>query len=191
MSETYAQRRLRLIREQPPKPWELPPPKRSAAERSVARFWGKVARASDEECWPWLGYKIKSGHGLTQHRSVSMYASRKAYILTHGPIEAMLCVNHRCDNAICCNPNHLYLGTRADNMIDRWGNVEGKDRAATGRSRVLTDEQIEVLWQMRREGKLLKECAEKFGVHIATICRYITARRKVALQKMQARRHAV
>lgn len=120
-----------------------------------------------------------------------MYASKKAYILTHGEIPSDLCVLHRCDTAICCNPAHLYLGTRADNMIDRFGKIAPEQRSRTGRNRVLTDEQIEALWQMRREDKSLKECAEKFGVHIATVCRYITARRKVALEKMQARRHSV
>lgn len=76
-------------------------------------------------------------------------------------------------------------------MIDRFGKVAPGARTNTGRNRVLTDEQIEVLWQMRREEKSLKECAAKFDVHIATICRYITARRKLALADMQARRHAV
>ena len=76
-------------------------------------------------------------------------------------------------------------------MIDRFGDVAPEDRSATGRNRVLTDEQIETLWQMRRERVPLKDCAAKFDVHIATICRYITARRKLVLQKMQARRQSV
>jgi hypothetical protein len=159
--------------------------------RGAKGFWSKVRRAGHDDCWPWLGYKKPSGHGLTSYKSEPIHASRKAYILTHGPISSTMCVNHRCDNAACCNPSHLYLGTRADNMIDRFGNAAPEDRSRTGRNRMLTDEQIEVLWQMRREGALLKDCATKFDVHIATICRYITARRKLVLAKMQARRHSV
>lgn len=154
-------------------------------------FWQKVARSSSTDCWPWQGFRKPSGHGLTSYKSMPIHASRKAYILTHGPIPSAECVLHRCDNAGCCNPSHLYLGTRADNMIDRFGNVAHHDRSHSGRNRVLTDEQIEVLWQMRREGALLRDCATKFNVHIATICRYITARRKLVLEKMQARRHSV
>lgn len=71
-------------------------------------------------------------------------------------------------------------------MIDRFGNTKPEFRMATGRARVLTDEQIETLWQMRRKGALLKDCAKKFDVHIATICRYITARRKDKLEKLRA-----
>lgn len=169
--------------------------RRIPVEKSIQRiaivFWKKVARGADSDCWPWTGFKKSSGHGLTSYKSAPIHASRKAYILTHGPIEIAKCVLHRCDNAACCNPSHLYLGSRADNMIDRFGNVAAADRSHTGRNRVLTDEQIEVLWQMRREGAKLKECATKFDVHIATICRYITARRKLVLAKLQARRHSV
>jgi hypothetical protein len=154
-------------------------------------FWDKVAKGKDTDCWPWQGFRKASGHGLTSYKSEPIHASRKAYILTHGPISSDICINHRCDNAACCNPSHLYPGTRKDNMIDRWGKVAPNYRMATGRSRVLTDEQIEKLWQMRREGAKLRECATEFNVHIATICRYITARRKVALQRMQARRQGV
>lgn len=73
-------------------------------------------------------------------------------------------------------------------MIDRFGNTKPEYRMATGRARVLTDEQIETLWQMRRKGARLKDCAREFDVHIATICRYITARRKQKLEKIRADR---
>ncbi len=140
-------------------------------------FWDKIERRGAEECWPWTGYVVK-GRPLTTLEYVSMYASRKAWILTHGPIRTEDCVNHRCDNALCCNPAHLYLGTRADNMIDRWRQPEAAERMATGRRTVLTAEELEQLWKMRAAGTLLRECAEVFGVHIATICRYITKIRK-------------
>lgn len=151
-------------------------------------FWLKVSRGAPNACWPWTGFKKPSGHGLTSYKSEPIHASRKAYILTHGPIDTKLCVNHRCDNAACCNPAHLYLGTRADNMIDRFGNVKPEYRMATGRARVLTDEQIETLFQMRLEKVLLRDCARKFNVHIATICRYLTPLLKLKLEKMRADR---
>ena len=85
-------------------------------------FWDKVKKGTQTECWPWLGQVKRSGHGLTTLNSRCIHASRKAWILTHGPITPPeLCVNHRCNNAICCNPAHMYLGTRAQNMADRFG----------------------------------------------------------------------
>lgn len=168
---------------------EIRPPRAKGARLSVEhRFWLKITRGAPNVCWPWTGYKKPSGHGLTSYKSEPIHASRKAYILTHGPISSKLCVNHRCDNAACCNPAHLYLGTRADNMIDRFGNTKPEFRRATGRARVLTDAQIETLWKMRKEKASLKECAEKFDVHIATVGRYITIERKRKLDKMRADR---
>lgn len=163
-------------------------PKLDARERKP--FWEKVERAAPDQCWPWLGYCKKSGHGLTSHNSHPMHASRKAWILTHGEIRSELSVLHKCDNALCCNPLHMYLGTRADNMIDRFGYAAPEDRQQRGRPTVLTREQIAEMWEMRRQGKQLRECAAKFGVHVATVCRYITAHRKTILQKNMADRLA-
>lgn len=154
--------------------------------RDRRQFWDKVTRGADSDCWPWVGFRKASGHGLTSYKSEPIHASRKAYILTHGPIRDGKCVNHKCDNAACCNPAHLYLGTRADNMIDRFGKVKPEYRKATGRARVLTDAQIETLWRMRERKISPRECAAKFDVHIGTICRYITARRKLKLEKLRA-----
>jgi hypothetical protein len=155
--------------------------------RAVA-FWRKVTCGAADVCWPWTGYKRSSGHGLTTYKSLSMHASRKAYILTHGFISSALCVNHRCDNAACCNPSHLYLGTRADNMIDFWSKTPAGERKQRGRPTTLDAKQLERLWQMRRRGKTLKDCAAVFDVHVATVCRYITIVRKCKLKKMQADR---
>lgn len=156
--------------------------------RGTTGFWRKVAHAGPDECWPWTGFKKPGGHGLTSYKSAPIHASRKAYILTHGPVPADLCVNHRCDNAACCNPSHLYLGTRADNMIDRWNETPAAERSQRGRPTALDAEQLEKLWKLRRHGATLKECATEFDVHIATICRYITIVRKQKLEKTRADR---
>jgi HNH endonuclease len=151
-----------------------------------SKFWAKVKPGRDDDCWPWQGFKKASGHGLTSYKSAPIHASRKAYILTYGPIPSNLCVNHRCDNAACCNPAHLYLGTRADNMIDFWGKIPADERKRQGRPTVLDAEQLENLWQMRRNGAKLAECASHFGVHVATICRYITIVRQRKLDNLRA-----
>lgn len=155
-------------------------------DRFTAAFWAKVDKGSAQECWPWLGYTKPSGHGLTQLDNSPIHAHRKAWILTHGPIRGALCVNHRCDNKLCCNPSHLYLGTRADNIVDRFAQTPGNQRRV-GRPFVLHD-RLEELRRDRFDGMSLKDCAAKYGVHIATICRYVTVRRWARLNKLRSDR---
>ena len=143
-----------------------------------APFWEKIKKGSPEECWPWLGYKKKSGHGLTTHNAQIMHASRKAWILTHGSISPEACVNHRCDNPACCNPAHMYLGTRADNMYDYFGKIPAHLRGAGSRKCSLSDAELDQLWEMRRGGATMRECGERFGVHHTTVARYITVVRR-------------
>lgn len=151
-------------------------------------FWAKVQMGAPEECWPWKGYVKPSGHGLTSYQSRAIHTHRKAWILAKGPIRRGLCVNHLCDNQLCCNPAHLYLGTRAANMVDRFEKISGE--RAPGRRTVLSPVQLSELYQARTNGMKLTECAEKFGVHVATICRYVTAIRREKLAKLKEDRLA-
>lgn len=158
--------------------------------RKMGDFWEKVSKATETECWPWTGYAKKSGHGLTSYKSMPIHASRKAWILTHGPIAEELCVCHRCDNAACCNPSHMYLGTKIDNMIDRFEHTPSHERGQRSRSTVLTAEQIGQMYQLRKEGATLQNCADAFGVCRETGRRYVHNRRKERLENLRSDRLA-
>lgn len=87
------------------------------------RFWSKIDRASPNECWPWTRSKSVGGYGHWSYwedgKCRSTTAHRQAWTLINGPIPKGLQVLHKCDNPPCCNPNHLWLGTHADNMADK------------------------------------------------------------------------
>lgn len=104
------------------------------AQATADRFWAKVQNARIRGCcWPWVGYKKKSGHGLTtlaEHtgRRIPLHAHKVAWLLVRGEIPEGLCANHKCHNPACCNPEHMYLGTRAENMQDRFDKKARKYR---------------------------------------------------------------
>lgn len=65
------------------------------------------------------GYSARSGHKQMWHEGQMRSVHRVAWQLANGPIPDDMCVCHRCDNPPCCNVEHLFLGTVAENNYDR------------------------------------------------------------------------
>lgn len=90
------------------------------------RFWKKIVRGSSpDECWAWTSAKNNKGYGVlmddSQPTQKRIYAHRYSWTLHNGPIPNHdLCVLHRCDNPQCCNPLHLFLGTKVENNRDMY-----------------------------------------------------------------------
>ena len=81
------------------------------------RFWSKVKKASENECWLWTG-AISGGYGNIKDGTKVAKAHRVAYELTKGSVPDGLCVCHSCDVPLCVNPKHLWLGTNKQNTND-------------------------------------------------------------------------
>jgi hypothetical protein len=128
------------------------------------RFWNKVKKSDNEDgCWEWTGCQggIPS-YGYFGMNGKSMRAHRAVWELTYGPmsIPSGLCVLHHCDNRLCVNPKHLFLGTHKMNTQDcikkgRWGNPAAK---------LTLDEIVKIRQEYKAGGVIQRELAEKFGV---------------------------
>jgi len=101
------------------------------SKRVKTDFWNRVRKTRG--CWEWIGNRDRDGYGLLATKTPdgkcgSVGAHRIAWELTNGEIPHKLMVLHRCDNPSCVRPDHLFVGTAADNSADM---VE-KGRAARG-----------------------------------------------------------
>ena len=165
------------------------PPHRSITSltsQDIARFWSKVKKGKGDECWPWLDKPSSNGYGRliarTSYRQYYSYrAHRISWTLANGAIPAWLCVLHACDNRMCVNPAHLFLGTRTDNTND----MIAKGRLATGERchprrgelhtcAKLTPDQVREIRREYADGGVTQgQLAKRHGVCTATICRII------------------
>jgi hypothetical protein len=95
------------------------------------RFWKKVNKT--EDCWLWLGHLQRYGRFKPQgiRNSPQVLAHRYSYELHFGPIPIGMNVLHKCDNPACVNPDHLFLGTQKDNVIDMMNKGRGSIHIAS------------------------------------------------------------
>lgn len=156
-----------------------------------ARFWAKVDRRGEDECWPWMASKDDKGYGRYGVGRKPMLAHRVAWTLIRGAIGAGLFVCHKCDNPICCNPRHLFLGTQRDNMHD--ASVKGRinlgdnngmrkhpERRPTGERNAnskLTSPQVLELLARYEAGERQCDLARRFAVSPSHVCDLVQGKR--------------
>jgi hypothetical protein len=93
------------------------------------RFWEKVKKSDTNDCWEWQSTTNNKGYGTISIKGRSRLAHRFSYEIHNGSIPNGLNVLHRCDNPLCCNPAHLFLGTQRDNIADMV--AKGRNRNST------------------------------------------------------------
>lgn len=142
------------------------------------RFWSKVQKSGG--CWLWLGALDGKGYGyLAGTRGLpAVKAHRVSYEWHSGePIPPGIFVCHVCDNPPCVNPEHLFLGTNADNMRD----MVSKGRQACHEGALnpnvkLTEQQLDVMLELRRGGMVQTEIASRFGVSQSAVSAILSGR---------------
>lgn len=140
-----------------------------------ARFWDKAKVGNPDECWNWKGYTNRYGYYVirvyrqnNKGKNYNFEAHRIAYLLSNGSLPTDLLVCHQCDNRLCVNPKHLFLGTYQDNSSD----MVKKKRQVIGqqvKGAKLSPEEVQEIRRMLKIGKTKTQIAKMFGVNDGTI----------------------
>lgn len=133
-----------------------------AETTATKRFMERVKKT--KTCWLWTG-ALGNGYGAIIVDGKKQMAHRYSYELYIGPIGNGLFVCHSCDNPLCVNPMHLWLGSNADNLADMRSKKRGSkppllDGIRHPKSK-LTESQVR---DIRQSGMSSKTLANKYGV---------------------------
>lgn len=157
-----------------------------SVKQSPRSFWAKVNKKAPNGCWEWAGTLNSTGYGTvgwegknyTAHRVAawlscmvdSRSAPERSYMKTH--------VLHKCDNRKCCNPKHLFLGSKTDNMFDMYTKKRRVQPKGQHHSNAkLTDKQAAIIRERYKNGELQVPLAKEYGVSqvaISLIVRGVT-----------------
>ena len=133
------------------------------------RFESKIYKT--DSCWLWTGANDgRFGYGSFKVSGKTIKAHRFAWILEHGSIPSGMCILHKCDVPQCVNVNHLYVGTKKDNTIDR------ELRGRHPKTKVSVGDVIAIRSWHKSGNVMMKDIAHYYNVSPATITYILNGR---------------
>ncbi len=141
------------------------------------KFWARVnkdgptVRDGLGPCWEWTASTGGGGYGHMWHPELGKLidSHRLSWLLTHGDAGG-LCVLHKCDNRLCVNPDHLFLGTKGDNFRDAI--AKGRFRQPRGEAAgmaKLSNMDIRHIRMLSATGIARRRIGKIYGVSISAI----------------------
>jgi hypothetical protein len=134
----------------------------------IDRFWSKVRKESDDSCWLWTAGTVR-GYGQIRINGKTISTHRFSWQIHFGEIPNDLCVCHHCDNPSCVNPDHLFLGTNADNTRD----AISKGRLPQLRHAKLSEEEVREIKRTHRIGISLVSLGKRYSIDPSAISKII------------------
>lgn len=143
-------------------------------EKTIRKFWSRVRIDNPNKCWEWTGTKTKAGYGciwIGGRKGNNRRAHRVSWEIANSQsVPNQLYVLHHCDNPICVNPDHLFLGTQKDNSDD----MRSKGRAVYPHDEThpfakLNWIKVKEIREKYSNGIFQKQIAKEYGVAQTTI----------------------
>lgn len=163
-------------------------------EKDIRRFRAKVEIKGPDDCWNWYDRGITiNGYGkffisldpdqinpaAKQPRKGEFRAHRVAYVIACGNDPGSLDVCHSCDNCACCNPGHLFLGTRQENLRDMTRKGRARHRPVNGeanpRAKLTEADALTIRRRYASEPIGPKRLAKEYGVAHSLVHRPMVA----------------
>jgi len=133
------------------------PPDDVYRERWLKRITDRCIR-TESGCLLWRGGTNGRGYAQTAFRNRTIRIHRKMFELMNGPIAPGMLVCHKCDNRLCCEPSHLWLGTPKENSLDMSNKLRQRWQRHTrcSRGHEWTGSNVKVFV---RAGRPIRRCA--------------------------------
>lgn len=161
-------------------------------QKTLDAFWQKVQKQDGDGCWLWTASKRFKGYGAfvwvnAAGDIVQGRAHRFSWEIHNGPIPEGLCVLHHCDTPACVRPDHLWLGTKADNNRD----MQAKGRRVRAETHgpgnyrrgvqhwkaKLNPGKVREIRALVASGRSQASVAREFGVRSGAVCCIVNGKR--------------
>lgn len=152
-----------------------------------ARFWAKVRRAGDVDCWLWTAGVFRNGYGQfriqlpgAEGKQKTVLAHRVAFQLSHGSIPVGAHILHSCDNRRCVNPAHLFDGDHTANMRD--AAAKGRLAVPHQNAQAVSDADVRTILSLVASGAKQCDVAKRYGVTPSHISQLVNGKQRGRLQ---------
>lgn len=145
--------------------------KLNLTKAEVDRFWSRVSPANSiTGCMEWDKSNVVGGYGRVQFQKHLLLAHRASWIIAYGEVPDNLRVLHSCDNPLCVNIDHLFLGTDLDNTKDKYakgreGILKGEDHPMAK----LSTQQVEEIRELLSKGINKQKIAAQFNITVRMV----------------------
>jgi len=138
-------------------------------EKDKQRFLSNYIPEPNSGCWLWSSYCGSTGYGRFSSNNKMFWSHRVSWEIHKGKIPKGLCVLHKCDIPSCINPDHLFLGTQAENVKDCVKKGRHKFGLMRGENQVNSKLTEKDILEIRKSSLTQTEIAKIYKIKQATV----------------------